>query len=314
MPCYSPLTGWRSRQLNANGKRPIVFVKSEGYADTEISIPCGQCIGCRLDHSRNWAIRCMHEAQLHKNNCFVTLTYNENKVPEIQGYGTLVPEHLTKFIKRVRKKYGNGIKYYACGEYGDQSGRPHYHICFFGLDFEDKELHTIKNGNKLYTSKSLDKLWSDYRHRKNYGNFGFASIGALTFDTAAYTARYCMKKAKGKNKDTAYERLNPDTGEIVDIVPEFARMSRNPGLGKSWLEKYGSDVYPHDFTVIDNYQHKPPKYYDNLMDKKDSQKMDEIKASRRAAIKKALFKNSLARLHARGVAKKATIKHLTREI
>lgn len=313
MPCYSPLTGWRSRHLNKSGKRGIVFVKSEGYADTEVSIPCGQCIGCRLDYSRNWAIRCMHEAQMHKNNCFITLTYKDEKIPYNDIYPTLDKTHLQKFMKRLRKKFGKGVKYYACGEYGDENERPHYHLCLFGVGFKDKELFSTKGGNRLYISKILDKLWTDPDDKENYG---FATIGELTFETAAYTARYCMKKAKGKDKDAHYERIASDTGEIISIEPEFALMSRRPGIGKLWLDTYKSDLYPHDFTVVNKAQHKPPKYYDTIMEKdeKDRQEIELIKAKRRAAAKKAIYENSLARLHNRGLVKKQQIKTLTREL
>jgi hypothetical protein len=305
MPCYSPLTGWRARRPNPSGKYSIVFVKNEGYADTEISIPCGQCIGCRLDYSRNWALRCMHEAQLHKENCFITLTYEDENLPLVSNmYPTLDKSHFQKFMKRLRKKFGDGIRYYACGEYGDQNDRPHYHACIFGLNFPDRVHEVTKNGNHLYSSKILQKLWP----------FGFSTIGELTFETAAYTARYCMKKAKGKNKESHYERLIPETGEITQIEPEFSLMSRRPGIGRDWIDNYRSDVYPHDFTVVSGRQMKPPKYYDAQIEKYDADLLANIKASRRVAAKKDKYNNSLVRLHARGKVKKNQIKTLKREL
>lgn len=311
MPCYSPLTGWRARTRNPSGKYSIVFVKNEGYADTEISIPCGQCIGCRLDHSRNWAIRCMHEAQMHKNNCFITLTYADEKIPKIGPYPTLVKEHFQKFMMRLRKKFGDGIKYYACGEYGDKYERPHYHACLFGVNFNDKELWSIKNEHRLYISETLNKLWSDPDDKQPYG---WCTIGELTFETAAYTARYCMKKRKGKNADEHYQRIHPETGEILTIETEFPLMSRRPGLGRSWLDSYHNDVYPHDFTVVSTRQMKPPKYYDNLFEKNNPHDLSMIKAARRAAAKKAIYNNSLERLHTRGIVQNSKIKQLKREL
>lgn len=314
MPCYSPLTGWRSRHRNPSGKYSIVFVKNEGYADTEVSIPCGQCIGCRLDHSRNWALRCMHEAQMHKNTCFITLTYCDEKIPKIGIYPTLVKEHFQKFMMRLRKKFGDGIKYYACGEYGDDYSRPHFHACLFGVDFNDKKLWSVRDGNKLYISDTLTSLWSDPEDKIPYG---WSTIGELTFETAAYTARYCMKKKKGKNSNSYYERYDEnykETGELLTIEPEFALMSRRPGLGRSWLDKFATDVYPHDFTVVNNMQLKPPKYYDTIFEKDNPSTIETIKAARRASAKKALYNNSLARLNERGNFRKEKIKNLKREL
>lgn len=301
MPCYYPLTGWRSRLPNSNGKYPITFTKSEGYADKQMSVPCGQCVGCRLEHSRQWAVRCMHEAQMHEDNCFITLTYCDEKLPTLLGEGNLVKEHFQKFMKRLRYHLGKDkIKFYACGEYGDETKRPHYHACLFGVDFHDKILYSTKNGHKLYISKTLDELWTDPDDGVQYG---FATIGAVTFETAAYVARYCMKKRKGKNWHQHYERVDLSTGEILMKQPEFPLMSRRPGLGRSWLEKYHSEVLATDSVVARSQEMKPPKYYDTIFEKDIPLKMSEIKAERKAAAARAADQNTLARLNIRGQCK-----------
>lgn len=312
MPCYSPLTGWRSKRRNPNGKRSITFNRNEGFVDQEVTLPCGQCIGCRLEHSRQWAIRCVHEAQMHEKNCFITLTYNNEKIPTVLGRPTLKKEHFVKFMKRLRRKYGEGIKFYGCGEYGSQNVNPHYHICLFGHDFDDKVLFKEDKGNKIYLSADLQELWTDPKDDKAYG---FVTVGSLTFETAAYTARYCMKKQKGKGAKEFYEvGVDLGTGEIHSVEPEFALMSRRPGIGRSWLEEFKKEVINNDSIVINQREVKPPKYYDNQIEKTEPDRHSQMKADRRAAVKKAVENNSLARLYVRGLVKEAQIKNLKKEL
>ena len=155
MPCYHPLKGFRSREKNSSGKRSITFNHNQGYTDMEITIPCGQCIGCRLERSRQWAIRCVHEASLYQDNCFITLTYSPEHLPKDNS---LHKEHFQLFMKRLRKAFGQKIRYFHCGEYGENFSRPHYHACLFNVDFKDKELLKNFNGNKIYT-KQNKQLW-----------------------------------------------------------------------------------------------------------------------------------------------------------
>jgi hypothetical protein len=296
MPCYSPLMGWRAKERNPSGKRSIVFRRSEGYDDQQINVPCGQCVGCRLEHSRKWAVRCMHEADMHENNCFITLTYQNDKLPK---NGTLVKEHFQKFMKRLRKKYGKGIRYYACGEYGEKYSRPHYHACIFGLDFQDKVLFSMENGIPLFISQELQDLWTDPEDGKPYG---FCTIGEVNFETAAYVARYCMKKRKGKNWEEHYELYcDLETGEIVSREPEFPLMSRRPGIGRPWMDKFGKEVYPSDEVIVNSRPCKPPRYYDNVCEQENPEIMDDVKLKRRIQQKKQWFDNTLRRLYTRGI-------------
>jgi hypothetical protein len=231
-------------------------------------VPCGQCIGCRLDYSKSWAVRCVHEAQLYRDNCFITLTYDPIYLPQD---GSLILKHFQDFMKRLRKRFGNGIRFFHCGEYGSQNGRPHYHAIIFNLDFPDRVLWKVNNGFRLYTSKILDELW-EYK--------GFTSIGDVTFESAAYVARYVTKKVNGDAANEHYARIDGETGELYHIKKEYTTMSRMPGLGRSWYEKYKTEVYPNDSIVIRGKEIKPPKYYDKLYENENFEQMAIIKAKR----------------------------------
>lgn len=262
MPCYHPLHGWRSRVPNRSGKRSIVFTPNQGYIDLPVVVPCGQCIGCRLERSRQWAIRCVHESSLYTDNTFLTLTYSPENLPKDSS---LVHSDFQKFMKLYRRKYGNGIRYFMCGEYGDQFQRPHYHACIFNHDLPDKKLHKQTDlGHKLYGSMELDKLWKK----------GIARVGGFSFETAAYVARYVTKKVTGAKALDHYNLIDP-YGEILkERRPEYAYPSKGGrsgkgGIGREWFEKYIRDVYPDDFIVLNRGGHKlkPPRFYDKLLEK-----------------------------------------------
>ena len=232
--------------------KPFAFAKG-------FNLPCGQCIGCRLNYSRQWAIRIMHEAEMHDQNCFITLTFDQANLEKRSNPLSLDVSEYQRFMKRLRKRFGKNIRFFHCGEYGDKNKRPHYHAIIFGLDFKDKKLWTNRDGNKLYTSEALQELWP----------YGFSTIGDVTFQSAAYVARYIMKKWKGDGAEDHYTRWCPLTGEGTTVLPEYCTMSRMPGIGKTWLEKYKSDVYPHDYVVINNHKVKPPRYYDSLLSEEE---------------------------------------------
>lgn len=234
----------------------------------EVQIPCGRCIGCRLKKSAEWAIRCHYEISEHENNCFITLTYDNDHLPSDQS---LNKEHFQKFIKRLRKKTGQKIRYFHCGEYGSKLNRPHYHAILFGFDFNDKKLWTSKNGNLVYTSDILADTWGA----------GHCSIGDANFTTAAYIARYCTKKIYGEESHDHYASHDlydlTDTGEKT---PEYATMSLKPAIGLNWLEKYWSDLYPLDKVLIDGKTFKPPKYFDRWMEENQPEIFNKVKYQR----------------------------------
>lgn len=302
MPCYFPLSAWRSKIINESGKRNLVFKEQDAWQadpDGRLEIPCGQCVGCRLERSRQWAMRIMHESTLYIENSYLTLTYDPDKLPE---NGTLVKKHFQDFMKRLRKKYlGRKIRYFHCGEYGDNFRRPHYHAILFNLDFEDKKFLKNFNGNKLYKSETLEKLWSH----------GFCTIGAVTFESAAYVARYCLKKVTGinaKKEDeiglTHYQDLNLTTGEIVDLVPEYVTMSRRPGIGKPWLDKYHTDIFPNDYCVVNGKKVGVPKFYENIL---SDAELKKLKKERKYTALKHADNNTSDRLAVREEIAKAKL-------
>lgn len=294
MPCYYPITAYRSAAgRNTNGKWPLVFNVRDGYIDMTVQVPCGRCIGCRLEYSRQWAIRCVHEAQLHKHNAFITLTYNDEHLPKD---GSLDKTHFQKFLKRLRKeldKQGIKIRYYHCGEYGEQLERPHYHAIIFGYNFPDRKLFTIRRGVRLYRSEMLERLWP----------FGYSTVGDVTFESAAYVARYVLKKMTG---DMAEEHYNGKQ-------PEYTTMSRRPGIGHDWLMMYKDDVYNYDCVVIrNNIKCRPPKYYDDIYDNLDPKKFEKIKIKRRKYVKDGEY--TYERLRAKEEIQKQKLKLLVRPI
>ena len=272
MPCYKPLKGYRARSTTPNGKRKLVFNRREGYEDRPVEVPCGRCIGCRLERSRQWAVRCMHEASLHEDNCFITLTYDDDHLPH---GGTLVKHHWQDFMKRLRHEFpARQIKFYMCGEYGDESDRPHYHACLFNCSFDDRLFYSSRNGNDLYISPRLSKVWGK----------GFCSVGELTFESAAYTARYVLKKVTGERAADHYKSVCPVTGEIYDLEPEFNLMSRGGrnghGIAKGWIERWRDDVYPDDTVIVNGREARPPRYYDSQIEETE---LALIKSRRRRA-------------------------------
>jgi hypothetical protein len=298
MPCYHPLTAYQC----ADGS--IVFQERRWFNTVKtLSLPCGQCIGCRLERSRQWAMRCMHEAQLHENNCFITLTYDNTHLP---SDGSLHYQDFQRFIKRLRKKFGNTrIRYYMAGEYGENFGRPHFHACIFGHDFHDKKLwKRSPSGSMLYRSEDLELLWP----------FGYSSIGDVNFESAAYVARYIMKKVTGNNAKQHYTETDQETGEITTRKPEFNKMSLKPGIGYDWYKQYKNDVYPHDYVIIKGKKVKPPKFYDKKYKSDYPYEFDEILYKREINGKLNSEDNTLERLIVKEIVQEAKLQKLKRTL
>jgi len=227
-------------------------------------------------------MRIMHEATLHSSNCFLTLTYDETWLPH---RNQLQKRHLQRFIRRLRRA-GFAVRYYAVGEYGEKTGRAHYHVCLFGENFaEDRiELRKTRDGHTLYTSPTLSELWP-------YGNH---SIGELERASAAYVAAYVQKKKFGDEADWHYIRLDKDG--YYSKEREFALMSLKPGIGAGWLKKWHEDVYKDDAVPVKGRMLKPPKYYDQLLDKIDPGALMVVKQKRREAAEEFAEANTLDRL------------------
>ena len=275
MPCFHPIS-----------------VNKRGFSDLHITVACGRCIGCRIDKARDWATRCIHEAQLHDESWFVTLTYDDTHLPP---GASLRPKDYTDFMKRLRKaREPSKIRFLQCGEYGGRNHRPHHHALLFGVSFPDRKPvpGSADEGKPRWTSEELNRIWSN----------GNTDIGVVNHKTAAYCARYILKKITGDRAETHYRFVDPSTGEVFQRVPEYATMSRRPGLGHGWLRQYFSDVFPDDFIALrDGKQVPVPPYYDKQLQEVDPELFDRIKAARLAyALEPRQQKNSTpARLRVR---------------
>ncbi|AXH76105.1 MAG: replication initiator protein [Microviridae sp.] len=289
MPCYHPVKAFQC----ADGS--VVFSDSFRRHDIRrcLDLPCGQCVGCRLERSRQWALRCLHESKMHKRNCFVTLTYDDAHLPSDLS---LDYRHFQLFMKRLRREKGK-VRFYMCGEYGEKLGRPHYHALLFGIDFDDKVVISGGKGYKLYRSATLERLWP----------YGFSSIGEVTFKSAAYCARYIMKKVTGDAAKSHYSGLDLATGEVVSRTPEFNHMSLKPGIGATFADKFRSDVYPSDQCVVNGKPSKPPRYYDNRLKKVDPDLHEEILYKRELDMRKRYEDNTNSRLQVKEQVTKARV-------
>lgn len=251
MPCYKPLKAFRSVEKGPNGLPLITFNPLKAInSHLPMSLPCGRCIGCRLTKVDNWASRCMHEAQMHEHNSFITLTFDNEHLPE--DYSVHV-RTWQLFMKRLRKEIEpTQIRFFACGEYGEQTLRPHYHALIFGYAFPDREFHsTTTGGIRQFTSVLLSRVWP----------FGQSLLGSVTYGSASYVAGYAMKKIGGDPAASHYLRTHPLTGATVTVQPEFAVQSRRPGIGSTWFDKYKDDCFPSDFIIVEGRQKAVPRYY-----------------------------------------------------
>lgn len=291
MACFHPLRAFKT----SCGE--VVFSELGRYdIALQLSLPCGQCIGCRLERSRQWAMRCMHEASAFDSNAFVTLTYDDASLPP---NGSLKYSDYQLFMKRLRKAIEpSKVRFYMCGEYGEEEFRPHFHACLFGFDFPDKvKFKTTGSGSTIYTSKMLETLWPH----------GLCSTADVTFESAAYVARYCMKKVTGRGSKAYYERCDMETGEIVDLVPEFNKMSLKPGIGASWYNRFKKDVYPHDYVVVRGKEVKPPRYYDTLFEKESPDDFEYLKFVREMDGRVRFADNTDERLRVREICAEANL-------
>lgn len=240
-------------------------------------------------------MRCVHEASLHEHNAFITLTYDNEHLPP---GGTLVKRDFQLFMKRLRKAFSPTIlRFYQCGEYGETTHRPHYHACIFGLNLADKIQSSTRPSGPVYISPTLTRLWP-------YGNH---EIGSVTFESAAYVARYITKKITGEKADDHYQSLDPETGEITPIQPEYTTMSRRPGIGMRWYTAWKADVYPSDEIIMRNRVMRPPRAYDKAYELEDPDGLRDVKYRRRFFVAKQAENNTTDRLRTREKVQKASV-------
>ena len=155
---------------------------------------------------------------------------------------------------------------------------------------------------KLYISEKLQRLWP----------YGFTSIGDVNFQSAAYVARYIMKKVNGQLQESHYEFVNPDTGEISKRKPEFTKMSLKPGIGQGWYDKFKDDVYPHDYVVVNGRKVRPPRFYDKKFKAEDPISFEWIEYEREVKARDRYEDNTVERLAAKEKVAKARLSQLKR--
>jgi len=274
-----------------------------------MQLPCGQCIGCRIAKVKAWSLRCLHESSMWDYNCFITLTYSEENLPE---KSSLNKKHVQDFMKKLRSKYKGmkgvmdqetneikyPIRYFMCGEYGEKLGRPHYHMALFNFDFLDKVLYQKRGQYNIYISENLGKLWT----------YGFSTIGDVTLESAAYIASYCQKKILGKWSQVHYARIDKETGEMELVQPEYICMSRRPGIARTWYNQYKNDIYPKDYVMENGKLFRPAKYYDKIYDIEYPEKMQKIRKIRLQLCKKNADNSVSERLRVREACASASLK------
>lgn len=305
MPCYHPVSGF---MRSGGGYTPA---RSKSPTQAPLTVPCGRCIGCRLDRSREWGGRIAMEASLHEENSFLTLTYADEFLPK--DYGVHI-EHLQKFFKRVRKHFEpKRLRYVACGEYGDETLRPHYHVILFGEDFaSDRTLwRRSPRGDLLYRSATLERLWP----------CGNSEIGNVTKESGDYVARYVLKKIGGAMAEEHYRRVHPLTKAVSDVSPEFLVMSSRPGIGREWFDKFQSDVFPGDFVVVNGTRMPVPRYFMKQIEEEgdpnrliDQNQANVIKRRRKLTARSRADDSTPERLEVREKCREARLASLKRQL
>lgn len=246
MACFFP-----SKRFVIESGQYVWAVKSGMNVIGEVMGSCGQCEGCRKQRAAQWALRCRHELQLHDKSAFLTLTYDDAHLP---AGNSLRYSDLQRFFKRVRAA-GFPFRFLACGEYGEEFGRAHFHAIIFGQDFaEGRRLISKKEGHELYESEFLTEKWGA----------GHVGVGSVTPQSIGYVTAYCMEKVLGKAAQQHYAVppfVDADTGEIrTSRTPEMLRMSLKPGIGAGFVERFAHD-FQHGYAVADGRKVPIPKFY-----------------------------------------------------
>lgn len=314
MPCYKPLKAWKT----PSGE--ITFNTHQSYGPS-MQLPCGRCVGCKIQRSKEWALRCSHEIQMMNENknqqgkpdplpsTYITLTYNDDHLPPDASLDRRKPNDFQIFIRSLRQHTQQKMRYFMCGEYGEATeknkyiARPHYHAIIFGYDFPDKKPWKVRNGNQTYLSNICKDVWGK----------GHIEIGSATYQSAAYVARYIIKKQFG-----AYKNDNPiidnKTGEIIgQRKPEYTNMSLKPGIGETWYRKYGhTDVFPNDYVIDQKGREvQTPKYYRVLLER-EHPALHEILKEHRVEKAKSNKDNTPKRLKTREFVQNSKLKRLPR--
>lgn len=279
MPCFHPVKAF---SLTSGG----ISFREAGDIRGDIRLPCGRCVGCRIDRARDWTLRILHElkSQGGRNCHFLTLTYDEQHLPSPPSIDV---KDWQQFAKNVRAKCG-AFRFFMCGEYGEKFRRPHYHAIVFGLALDDLKRHGGRDDMPTFRSASLDASWGK----------GHILIGSVTAQSASYVARYSLKKITGDPAELHYRWTDPDTGEQHQLTPEFCNMSRRPGIGATWYNRFHTDFHVHDFAVKDGSKTSIPRFYDKLA-AKQGYDVDQLKQYRQIKALTKAENNSPERLAVR---------------
>lgn len=261
MACFWPRRIYRS---------PAGSVSSVETPDSQVfSVPCGGCEGCRQARALDWSTRCRDEASLWDRSIFATLTYDEAPL-------TLVPRDLQLFLKRLRRGFCgeeelNGrrpIRFFACGEYGDRFGRPHYHALLF--NFAGRPV--ARTGKETFECAAVGSCWPH----------GRTLVGPLQPGAAAYVAGYAAKKVGKLRWQQLGSVVDPETGEVVEPVQEFARMSLRPAIGRGWVDKFGEELLS-GFAVRNGRRLPIPRYYWRILKERFPERVEWLETLRARA-------------------------------
>lgn len=241
-------------------------------------IPCGHCVGCSTDISKSWMNRMVLEKEVSSTSYFLTITYDEEHLPSDH---MLKKNHLDKFIKDIRNYFKNNydydnIRYYACGEYGSKTARPHYHMIVYNLPLTSLEYEILGLGKgvkclfktvgmsvdnePLYQFDFLNNIWKK----------GFVVVGKVTSKSCGYVARYVNKKRMKKLPNWLLEKQG--------IVPEFNCMSRMPGIGEEYYHQNYLKILDNNLNFyIDGQLMSVGRYFEKFLDKFHPEEMERYK-------------------------------------
>lgn len=285
--CFRPIQVFQAPEGG-----PISFVERKGLLSREI--PCGRCIDCRIGKSRDWAVRNVHESKMHKRSIFATMTYDDEHYPED---GCVSVRECQLFMKRLRWEYSpTPIRFFMSAEYGARTWRAHYHALLYGIWPEDAKHWSGSRDEQLFSSARLDRAWAK----------GRVLFGRVSFESAQYCAGYVVEKITGDLAPSHYCRPHPLTGELVQLTPPFSVMSRRPGIGHSFLEKFGSDIYPHGEVVVrGGARLPPPRYYDRWFLERNPEAAEDLAIQRELRAYERRGDNTWERLAAKEEVKSA---------